>query len=364
MISPGATIGILGGGQLGRMLAIAAAQLGYHCHIYTAEPDSIASHVAAACTQGAWDDETQLTAFANSCDVITFEWENIPIAVLEFIATLRPLHPNVTALAIAQDRLEEKKFMRDLGGQTASFAAIDSEGDLQAAIVEIGTPTILKTRRMGYDGKGQARIDRANNVEAQAASAWRAIGKQSAILEQQIAFSAEFSVILVRDEKGEIRFWDSPTNIHHHGILTRSTLPAPDIVRTQQPHARALSKAIADRLDYVGVLCCEFFATAEGVLFNEMAPRVHNSGHWTIEGAYTSQFANHIRAICGLPLGAVQMSASTVDMHNIVGDGAEGIAAVPDLLADSHCHLHLYGKAKAHPGRKIGHATWLDKGER
>ena len=223
---------------------------------------------------------------------------------------------------------------------------------LDAALGEIGTPAILKTVRMGYDGKGQARI----MTPADADAAWEAIGRHPAVLEAFVDFAAEFSVLLVRGIDGEVRCWDSPHNVHEDGILSSSALPPPAIVVEQQDSARAIAAAIAEALDYVGVLTCEFFAHRDGPVFNEMAPRVHNSGHWTIEGAVTSQFENHIRAIAGLPLGDTATRALPVTMRNLIG---EGIAAVPDLLADPAAHVHHYGKAEVREGRKLGHVSWV-----
>ncbi len=349
MIAPGETIGILGGGQLGRMLAMAAAQLGYRCHIYAPETDAIAADVCGAFTNAGWDDTAALARFAADCAVITFEFENVPVAALAALGAV-PLHPARNALATAQDRLSEKTFVTDLGGRAAPFAPVDSMADLLAAIDAIGAPGILKTRREGYDGKGQWRI--ASAAEA----AGLALSAQPLIYEGLVRFSAEFSVILCRGADGEIRVWDSARNDHEKGILSRSTIPAGAAIAAQVAEARTLARAVAEALDYVGVLALEFFATADGPVFNEMAPRVHNSGHWTIEGAITSQFENHIRAICGLPLGDTTLAAKGVVMDNLIGDAAHDWAAI---LGDPANHLHLYGKAAARPGRKMGHVTRL-----
>ena len=349
MIPSGETIGILGGGQLGRMLAMAAAQLGYRCHIYAPEPDSVAAEVAGGFTRAGWDDGAALARFAEDCAVITYEFENVPVAPLAALGAV-PLHPHPRALETAQDRLAEKRFVEALGGRPAPYAPVDSPEDLRAALDIIGTPAILKTRRDGYDGKGQWRLGSASDAGA---LEWP--GKPL-VLEGLVAFDAEFSVLLCRGQDGDIRFWDTPGNVHQGGILARSTVPAPAAAVAQVPEARALAASIADALDYVGVLACEFFATADGPVFNEMAPRVHNSGHWTIEGAITSQFENHIRAICGLPLGSTALAAKRVEMRNIIGDAAEDWATI---LSDPANHLHLYGKAAARPGRKMGHVTRL-----
>ncbi len=347
MIPPGETIGILGGGQLGRMIALAAANLGYRCHVYAPEPDAIAADVCAASTCAEWTDHAALAQFTAACAVVTYEFENVPVAAL---AGEGRMFPPVRALEVAQDRVSEKRFVEALGGRAAPWAAVDTAADLAAAITRIGTPGILKTRRDGYDGKGQWRI-----MDQDAAAAFTLPGT-GLVYEGFVAFEHEFSVILVRGADGDVRFWDSADNAHSHGILARSTVPAPPAVQAQVAEARALARQVADALDYVGVLTLEFFATATGPVFNEMAPRVHNSGHWTIEGALTSQFENHVRAICGLPLGSTALAARGVVMDNLIGDEAHDW---PAILSDPANHLHLYGKAAVRPGRKMGHVTRL-----
>jgi 5-(carboxyamino)imidazole ribonucleotide synthase len=349
MIAPGSTIGILGGGQLGRMLAMAAAQLGYRCHIYAPEADSIAAEVSAAFTCAEWADTEALAHFARDCAVITYEFENVPVTPLLAVGQV-PLWPHPRALETAQDRLIEKHFVADLGGKPAPFAAVDTRSELDAAIAAIGTPGILKTRREGYDGKGQWRIHASADVDA------LDLPPQPLIYEGFVTFEAEFSVILCRGVDGAVRFFDSARNVHEDGILSQSSVPAGDVIAAQVVEARELAAAVAAALDYVGVLTLEFFATADGPVFNEMAPRVHNSGHWTIEGAVTSQFENHIRAICGLPLGDTALAAQGVEMHNLIGEAAQDW---PMLLADPAHHLHLYGKGAPSPGRKMGHVTRL-----
>ncbi|MBA4160689.1 MAG: 5-(carboxyamino)imidazole ribonucleotide synthase [Novosphingobium sp.] len=349
MIPPGETIGILGGGQLGRMLAVAAARLGYRCHVFAPEADSIAAEVCAAHTRAPWTDTQALAAFAADCAVVTYEWENVPVGSLKALGGV-PLYPGAHALEVAQDRLSEKQFVTQLGGRTAPFMAVDTPEDLDEALTVIGSPGILKTRREGYDGKGQYRIMYDHEAEG------IALTGQAMIFEGFVHFSAEFSVILARAQDGTCVFWDSAENVHEHGILTRSTVPASAAVQAQVAEARALAKQVADALGYVGVAAFEFFATEDGPVFNEMAPRVHNSGHWTIEGALTSQFENHIRAICGLPLGDTRLAATAVEMRNIVGEAAEDWSGI---LSDPANHLHLYGKAAARPGRKMGHVTRL-----
>lgn len=352
MLSPGSTIGILGGGQLGRMLSVAAAQLGYRVHIYAPDAESVAAQVAAQHTQAAWDDEQRLAAFAAHCEVVTYEFENVPVDTVRFLSGHVAVRPGAEGLEIAQDRLTEKRFVADLGGRPAPFAAVPDREALYEALAGIEAPAILKTVRMGYDGKGQARIA----APADADAAWDAIGRHAAVLEGFVAFDHEFSVLMVRGIDGETRFWDSPVNVHADGILATSSLPPPRVVQDQQDTARALMAKIADALDYVGVLTGEFFVGTDGPVFNEMAPRVHNSGHWTIEGAVTSQFENHIRAVAGLPLGSTATAALPVTMRNLIG--AE-IEQFPALLADGSARVHHYGKAEVRAGRKLGHVTWV-----
>jgi 5-(carboxyamino)imidazole ribonucleotide synthase len=347
MIPPGATVGILGGGQLGRMLAMAAAQLGYRCHIYAPQEDSVAAEVSAAFTCADWQDSEALARFAGQCAIVTYEFENVPVAPLAALPAGK-LAPNTRALEVAQDRLAEKRFVEGLGGRPAAFASVDDPASLRSAIERIGLPGILKTRREGYDGKGQWRLNSAADVEALSTD----LG--GLIYEGLVRFAAEFSVILARTASGELRFWDSAENVHEGGILARSTLPASPAVAAQVEEARTLARAVAEALDYVGVLTLEFFASDDGPVFNEMAPRVHNSGHWSIEGALTSQFENHIRAICGLPLGDTACTATPVVMRNLLGEDMDNVGT---LLADRHAHLHLYGKADIRKGRKMGHVT-------
>ena len=352
MIPPGETIGILGGGQLGRMIAVAAAQLGYRCHVYAPEADSIAADVCAQFTCAAWDDAKAMARFAADCAVVTYEFENVPVGPLAALGDT-PLLPHPRALETAQDRLSEKHFVSQLGGNPAPYAPVDSAADLAEAIAAIGAPGILKTRRDGYDGKGQWRIMTPADADGLDLPA------TPLVYEGFITFFAEFSVILCRGADGDIRYFDSAHNVHESGILALSTLPAPAALLEQVPAARELAAKVAQALDYVGVLTLEFFATADGPVFNEMAPRVHNSGHWSIEGAVTSQFENHVRAICGLPLGGTGLAAKGVEMRNLIGDDAHDW---PAILADPANHLHLYGKAAARPGRKMGHVTRLTLG--
>jgi 5-(carboxyamino)imidazole ribonucleotide synthase len=347
-LTPGSTIGILGGGQLGRMLAIAAMQLGYRVIGYAPPGDNVA---AAACTrfiEGGWQDRSALADFAAQCDRVTLEFENVPLAALEAVPAAL-LAPDPQAVAVAQDRLAEKQFIIGLGGRTAPFERVDAEPALALALERIGAPGILKTAREGYDGKGQWRI--ASEREA---SAVRFPG-QACIYEGLVRFEAEFSVILVRSASGEIRFWDSTANHHEGGMLRQSVLPPGALIAAQVPEARALAAKAAEALRYVGVLTLEFFATPQGPVFNEMAPRVHNSGHWTIEGAATSQFENHIRAIAGLPLGGTATRFARIEMRNIVGQEALDAHAI--LAEAGEPRLHLYGKREVREGRKMGHVT-------
>jgi 5-(carboxyamino)imidazole ribonucleotide synthase len=352
LVPPGSTIGIVGGGQLGRMLAMAAARLGYRCHVYAPDESPPAAEVAARFSRGAWDDLEALARFGREVDVATYEFENIEAAPLEALAREAPLFPPARALATAQDRLAEKRFVEALGGRPARFAAVDGRTGLEAALAEVGTPSILKTRRFGYDGKGQVRIAAPADAEA----AWDEVRGRPSVLEAFIGFDAEFSILLCRGQDGASVVWPAPRNVHEAGILRRSMVPCPAALGEQVAAAEALTRRIADKLDYVGVLAAEYFATGDGPLFNEFAPRVHNSGHWTIEGAVTSQFENHVRAICGLPLGATDLTAPAVAMENLIGDEAEDWA---DILADPQAHLHLYGKGEARAGRKMGHVTRL-----
>lgn len=347
--APGATIGIIGSGQLGRMIGMAAAQLGYRIHVYA--PDTgPANDVAAAHTRGAYDDGAALTQFAAEVDLVTYEFENIaaePIATLEEQV---PVHPSSQSLRVAQDRIAEKRFVEDLGGRPARWTAVDTRAELGAAIATIGCPAVLKTTRFGYDGKGQARLAGPEDADA----AWAAIGDGPAILEAFVPFTHEFSIILARSPDGAVVSYPPACNVHKDGILDTSTVPAPAEVAAQWTEAAALAGRVAEALGHVGVLTLEFFCGPEGPVFNEMAPRVHNSGHWTIEGAETSQFENHVRAICGLPLGPVRMTGREAVMTNLIGEDAD---AWPELMAEPGAHLHLYGKREVRAGRKMGHVT-------
>ncbi|MEO6359969.1 MAG: 5-(carboxyamino)imidazole ribonucleotide synthase [Sphingomicrobium sp.] len=350
IVPPGSTIGIIGGGQLGRMLAIAAAQLGYKCHVFAPDADPPAGDVAAKVTRGDFSDQVALRTFADAVDVATYEFENLPATALALLGNT--LVPGTASLEIAQDRGVEKRFIEAQGARVASWRAIDDEADARSAEAALGLPFVLKSRRLGYDGKGQAWV----REPGAAVSGWDSIDREPAIAEAAVAFAAEFSVILARARSGEIAVWDAPLNHHEGGILRRSTVPAGDLIAGQVAQATRIATQIAHALGHVGVLTVEYFACADGPIVNEIAPRVHNSGHWTIEGAATSQFEQHIRAICGLPLGSTKRIAQNVRMDNLIGDDVD---AWPDLLAEPGVSLHLYGKGASRPGRKMGHVTRL-----
>lgn len=346
-LAPGATVGILGGGQLGRMLAVAASRLGLRVHIYEPGADCPAADVAFRCTTAGYDDHAALSAFAASVDVITYEFENIPTAALDLIEALRPIRPGRLALATSQDRLTEKQFLQGLGLQVAPFAPVQTRAELDVALAEIGTPAILKTRRMGYDGKGQARIMAASDADA----AFADMANADAVLEGFVPFSHEVSVIGARGLDGSIACYDPGENVHEAGILRTTTVPA-KLSPGQRTDAVLIAAKILNALDYVGVLGVELFVTSLGLIVNEIAPRVHNSGHWTQNGCVIDQFEQHIRAVAGWPLGDGSRH-SNVTMENLIGDDVLRIPA----LAQTNAALHLYGKAQAKPGRKMGHVN-------
>tara|TARA_R110002124_G_scaffold95963_13_gene240324 strand:+ start:9148 stop:10218 length:1071 start_codon:yes stop_codon:yes gene_type:complete len=353
LLQPGACIGILGGGQLGRMLSVAASRLGLRCHIYDPAPNPPAGHVAETVTTAAWDDTGALRAFAGSVDVITYEFENIPAATLDLLETLRPVRPGRRALAVSQDRLTEKDFLTGLGLICAPCRDSPDAAALDAALAEIGTPAILKTRRLGYDGKGQARI----MDPSQAGAAFAEMAGQDAILEGFVDFSAEISVIAARGVSGEVACFDPGENVHRGGILHTTTVPA-TLTPAQQMDAVLLAGRILNALDYVGVLGVELFVTAQGLVVNEIAPRVHNSGHWTQAGCAVDQFEQHIRAVAGWPLGNGARHTDVV-MENLIGDDVQ---RVPALAREADVQLHLYGKGEARPGRKMGHVNRIIRG--
>jgi 5-(carboxyamino)imidazole ribonucleotide synthase len=349
-VPPGSTIGIVGGGQLGRMLAVAAAQLGYRCHIFDPHEHPPAADVAAAFTRAKYDDRGALEDFVAHVDVATYEFENLPVEPLSVLGDI--LRPGVKSLAVAQDRAEEKSFIEGTGARVAPWRSVASLDDVERAVAELGVPVVLKTRRYGYDGKGQAWI----RSTAETAAAWDAIGGEPAVAEAGVEFEGEFSVIVARWADGRTTFWDSADNVHREGILRTSTVPPRAVIAGQIEEAREATARIAEALGHIGVLTVEFFASPDGPVVNEIAPRVHNSGHWTIEGAFTSQFEQHVRAICDLPPGSTELAASAVTMDNLIG---EEIHDWERLLADPHAHVHIYGKGKARAGRKMGHVTRL-----
>ncbi len=351
-LPPNATIGIIGGGQLGRMSAMAAARLGYRCHILTPEPDSPAAQVSAACTLGEYEDPAALRRFAEAADVITFEFENVSAAGLELLASLRPVHPSPAVLRISQDRVLEKSFLADAGVPTAPWRAVEALPDLQAAVEALGLPAVLKTTRLGYDGKGQAVLRAREDIEP----AWAALDPKPLVLEGFIGYACEISVIVARGADGAGTVFDAMENRHRDGILDLTLAPA-RVAPGTAAEAQRVAWRVADTLDLVGLLAVEMFVDPSGrVLVNEIAPRPHNSGHWTIDACPASQFELHVRAVAGLPLPPGRRHADAV-MKNLVGP--EETALWPQIVATPGLIPHLYGKAEARPGRKMGHATRL-----
>ena len=347
-LGPGAAIGILGGGQLGRMLSVAAGRLGLRAHVYDPTPAPPAGDLCHTLTTAPWEDHDALRRFAGAVDVITYEFENIPAATLDLLDSLCPVRPGRRALEVSQDRLTEKRFLQDLGLSTAPFAPVNSMGELEAALAEIGAPAILKTRRLGYDGKGQARITAA----ADAPAALQAMAGAPAILEGFVPFEREISVIAARGLAGAVQAYDPGENLHEGGILRRTTLPAA-ISPATRTEAALLAGRILTALDYVGVMGVELFVTPAGLVVNEIAPRVHNSGHWTQQGCTVDQFEQHIRAVAGWPLGDPRRHAD-VEMENLIGDDMDRVA---QIITEPGAALHLYGKAETRRGRKMGHVN-------
>ncbi|SOE16341.1 5-(carboxyamino)imidazole ribonucleotide synthase [Hoeflea halophila] len=351
-LAPGSFIGIIGGGQLGRMLAMAAARLGYRTIIL--EPDSNAPAAQVANTQivADYDDPAALQQLADLCDVVTYEFENVPVKAVQWLESRLPVRPGSKALEVAQDRLMEKAMARELGAETALFSAVARRPDLDAAIRTTGLPAVLKTTRLGYDGKGQAKLVRPEDAD----TAYAAMQGKMAILESFVHFECEVSVIAARGLSGEVRAFEVSENVHRNHILHTSTVPS-GLGPEAQSKALEIASAIAAHLDYVGVFAVEFFAVRDGdqhrLLVNEIAPRVHNSGHWTEAACAISQFEQHIRAISGLPLGNTERHSDCV-MENLIGSEADKVA---DLAAEPNAVVHLYGKAEARPGRKMGHIT-------
>ncbi|MCU9838840.1 5-(carboxyamino)imidazole ribonucleotide synthase [Ruegeria sp. WL0004] len=351
-LKSGARIGILGGGQLGRMLSVAAARLGFVTHIYEPGANPPAGQVAHRVTTAGYDDAEALAAFAASVDVITYEFENIPTEALDILEAHRPIRPGREALRVSQDRLTEKSFLRDLGLMTAPFADVTDLASLEAAIGEIGTPAILKTRRFGYDGKGQARLKSPED----AVSALADMAGAPAILEGFVEFSHEVSVIAARGLDGQVACFDPGENVHRDGILHTTSVPA-RLSAVQRTDAVLLAARVLNALDYVGVMGVELFVTPAGLIVNEIAPRVHNSGHWTQNGCAVDQFEQHIRAVAGWPLGDGQRHADVV-MENLIGADMD---RVPELATERDLALHIYGKAEAKPGRKMGHVNRIQR---
>jgi len=351
VIEPGATIGILGGGQLGRMTALAATALGYRCHIFCPIKDSPAKQVTPLATTAEYDNKLALARFAKSVDVVTFEFENVPGDTAEFLAERKPVRPGPTALRIAQDRIKEKDFLRSIGVATAPYQRVTGEEELRRALDAIGPRAILKTIRMGYDGKGQVAI----RSDRDAGPVWRGFGAAEGILEGFVDFSCEISVIIARSENGKTATYAPVENQHVNHILDTTIAPA-RVKPETATRAEAIARHVAERLDLIGLLAVEMFVTQAGeVLVNELAPRPHNSGHWTIDACYTSQFEQLVRAICGLPLGSPERHSDAV-MKNLIGAGIEKWReAVNNPLQK----IHLYGKDQALPGRKMGHVTKL-----
>jgi 5-(carboxyamino)imidazole ribonucleotide synthase len=350
VLPPNSTIGILGGGQLGRMTALAAAPLGYRCHIY--DPDALggpAAQVSSAATAAAWDDHAALDAFAAAVDVVTYEFENVPVATVDYLMDRVDVRPGSLALEVAQHRVEEKSFARSQGLETTQYWGVRTLDELLDGLSAVGVPSILKTCRLGYDGKGQIRVD----MDTSLAEAWEALGSDDAILERMVAFTTEISVIAARGLDGSIVCFPATENSHEGGILRRSVVPAriaPEVAAA----ARHAAETLIAALDMVGLLAVEMFVTADGeVLINEIAPRPHNSGHWTQDGCATSQFEQFVRAVAGLPLGPTHALFDT-EMINLIGDD---VADVPGYLADPSARVHLYGKNAVREGRKMGHVN-------
>jgi 5-(carboxyamino)imidazole ribonucleotide synthase len=351
MLAPGATIGILGGGQLGRMTALAAARLGYRSYIFTDEDDSPAAQVSAGATVAAWDDDAAIAHFAEQVDVVTFEFENIPAEAVRKVAALKHVMPRPEILEITQDRLKEKNFLRDIGVATTRYREITDAAALGAALRALTGGAVLKSARMGYDGKGQVAVSSATAP----AEAWRRMGAPRGVLEDFVDFRCEVSVVVARGADGALAAYPPVENRHVNHILDTTIAPASLPPKTAR-EAEAIARDIATRLGLVGVLAVEMFVTQDGgLLVNELAPRPHNSGHWTIDACATSQFEQLVRAICGLPLGSTERHANAV-MKNLIGDEVE---TWRDAIADPSARLHLYGKREVRPGRKMGHVTRL-----
>jgi 5-(carboxyamino)imidazole ribonucleotide synthase len=350
LFAPGATIGILGGGQLGRMTVLAAARLGYRCRIFCPEPDSPASHVAPA-EVAAYDDLEALARFADAVDLVTFEFENVPDRTAALLAERRPTRPAPRVLHLCQERVREKDFLASIDVATTAYRPVEAEAALPAATTATGLPAILKSAQFGYDGKGQVRIEAGDDL----AAAWRRMGAGRGILEGFVDFEREISVIVARGPGGAMLAYPAVENRHRHHILDVTLVPA-GIPPRLAAEAERIGRHIGERIGLVGLIAVEMFVTRDGrLLVNELAPRPHNSGHWSIDACVTSQFEQFVRAICGLPLGAID-PLGEAEMKNLIGDEADRWR---EILADPNAKLHLYGKAEARPGRKMGHVTWL-----
>ncbi len=340
-------VGVLGGGQLGRMLALAGHRLGIRCRFLEPAERPPAAAVGEV-VRAAYDDPAGLDALADGVDVVTYEFENVPVGAVQALAPLVPVRPGPAALELAQDRLAEKDGLRALGIDTADYRAVGSEAELNRALAELGAPVVLKARRMGYDGKGQAIIHSGADI----AEAWSGLGGGPGIAEAFVPFDRELSLVAVRGVGGDLAFYPLVENHHDQGILRTTIAPAPNISAGLTERARAYVRAILESLDYVGVIALELFQVGDDLFANEVAPRVHNSGHWTQDGAVTCQFENHLRAVTGLPLGSTEPRGSGTVMTNLIGSVPE----LPDLLADPAARVHLYAKTPR-PGRKVGHVN-------
>lgn len=355
-INPGGTIGILGGGQLGRMLALSAAQLGYRCHIFCPEENSPAFQVADRHTVASYTNESALVEFAKSVDVATYEFENVPGNTANTVAAHTLLRPGARALTVTQDRLTEKRFLGEAGVKTAPYEAFHTADDLETAFKQIGRPSVAKTRRFGYDGKGQKLVKTPKDLD----TVLEVTQNTPAILEGFIPFDREISVVVARSASGDVAAYPVGENVHTNHILDTTDVPA-TVSERVEAKAKVMATKVANALDYIGVMAVEMFVTDSSgeIIVNEIAPRVHNSGHWTMDGARTSQFEQHIRAICDLPLGDTR-ALGKVRMKNLLG---EEILDVEKFLEDPNASLHHYGKSEPRPGRKMGHVTWVDRAE-
>ena len=348
---PGATIGILGGGQLGRMTAMAAARLGFRCHIYCPDPDSPAMQVTPQATVAAYDDQVALRAFAEAVDLVTFEFENVPGKTAEFLAAHRPTRPNPRVLHLCQDRLREKDFLNEIGVTTTRYVEVARPEALERAVRAVGRPCVLKSARFGYDGKGQVRINSDTDLD----EAWASMSADIGIIEAYVDFAQELSVIVARGIDGAVIAYPAVENQHRNHILDTTIVPA-RVSSAVAMKAEAIGRHIAEAMNVIGLIAVEMFVTeACEVLVNELAPRPHNSGHWTIDACVTSQFEQFVRAVCGLPLGSIERHADAV-MKNLIGDEA---GHWREILGEPAAKLHLYGKAETRPGRKMGHVNRL-----